>query len=1819
MKVPLVFRIACLLLALVSLARADWIYSSATGDVAYFLNNAPARLDRYDLKARQWLAPVSLPSARGVPTAAFLDRQGVYVAYARAVYRYNLDGTGEVQLMNAASDVTAIVANGTHIFVHHPGTADLTSIAKATNTIVESKDFWYTMVGLSMSPDGSAIFGRSSNVSPSDIERIPVNADGTMGTQVDSPHHGDYPSGTKTWVFPNGARVVDSSGTVYLSDTLRYTLSFGGAINDLEFLGSDVPIVLRGAELVSYTNSLLPAGSKTLTYTPKKIYLQGSDVLTFTPDNAQANGIRVEAVALSNLTPPEPGVAVNPVGLPFTPDETFLDKNGTLYLFSKAHQSIFRWDPTQQKYLGTIALIGAPEYVAYSADNHTIYLAYASGLIRKMNLGAATLSEEAFATLPMAPLGLAAAGAYVFASDSSGAWNTHYTFTPTGTLVESVDWNYYSKEYIWSPQNQKMYFFRDDTSPNDLLSEEINANGTAYPAEPPGGIGAYKDSPLHDSTGFTHPIRVSPDGSIVVLGSGVIHAANTLARLTTSLGNAINDVAWLGSEPRTIRTVTNVTQFQQWTGPTYAQGLIKQVPGTAHRLLTLSADRLLGITLLNGIPSFYILNSNFEVVPPAQLEAPTGLSAAVTSTTKVTLSWKDVSGEAEYVIQRRLGSDGIWEEVGMTATGVVTFDDSGFTPGSSYSYRVAARNGVLMSPFSSELTVLLAAPAAPAGVTAAKQGSQQIVVQWADATNESGYQIDRKIGANGTWSQIATPAAGQTSYTSTGLTPGTQYFYRVRAINAFGSSPNSAEVNATTDPVPPSAPSYLQASASNSFTVYVSWGSVSYEEKFILERQQGSSGVWTEIATPVADSTGYSDTGVQPLTAYSYRIKAVNSAGESAYSPVANVTTPQITPPAAPTGFVARPESATTVQISWINVSFETGYVLQRRGDDPNSWTNIATLPVDSTKYVDSGLTTGVQYFYRVLAYNAGGNSAYSGVDDAIPVALVSWLEDDFNDGLGSVWSSVSGGIVFGSGAGFRGSSALWFGDAGVRSATTLSVDTMQGGFVEFLVRAGNSTVDGTEFWDNSETGETLVLEYSVNGGAWTSLQTLNTVYPGYATWTPVSVELPAGARSESTRFRWRQLSNSGPASDTWALEDVRIRAVLPPVPLAPAVVFAMANSSSTASLLWSPVTGATSYVVEQLIAEQWTAIASVTSEVTSYRVNGLAADTIYAFRVRAGNVAGLSSESQLSLVRTWAATDDPSKGTLSFVSRNVSATETSEGGTATLIVQRAGAAAGEVSVGYTVTSGSATSGEDFVAASGTLTFASGQNSQAITVQLLPDLLVEPTETFTVTLSNATGGAELGVVTTATVSIADDDHPGVVAFASATSTAAEDAGTHSINVVRTDGATGPVSVLYAITGGSATAGQDYVLSAGTLEFANGETSKTISVEINDDAEPENMETCTLVLSNPTGSASIGAISEHTFSIQDDEPFAPRNASYVGLLFVPETQSPAGFVRFKTTTTGRVTGKISVDGISRAFTGQLDQDGRFVATFGGTPTAKAKRLAPVELIVDLDALGDEFEVQYKATDTVLEGEGERLLSGDESDAGVMAGNYTALLRSGPSVSQDQAVRAIARITISSRAVVTVNGYAPDGRAFAFTTGITVQGRIPLGVQLNSQDGLFGWLEAESEASARRIQGNVEWITTWAETDSPNTGAGVPLQVEARPYVVPVASEPPFVASLGDTTAGFAISSDALSSIGEIAIKLEGGSKVVGGVPKGNRVTLKVNRKTGFLDGTFTPAGGQRWKLRGVILQAEPGTAATVEGAAIAPNALGWWSISPAEVK
>jgi hypothetical protein len=190
------------------------------------------------------------------------------------------------------------------------------------------------------------------------------------------------------------------------------------------------------------------------------------------------------------------------------------------------------------------------------------------------------------------------------------------------------------------------------------------------------------------------------------------------------------------------------------------------------------------------------------------------------------------------------------------------------------------------------------------------------------------------------------------------------------------------------------------------------------------------------------------------------------------------------------------------------------------------------------------------------------------------------------------------------------------------------------------------------------------------------------------------------------------------------------------------------------------------------------------------------------------------------------------------------------------------------VTVPYTVT-GSAERPADHSLADGTLTFPAGSTAAFLDFALTDDRFDELDETVVVRLGSPTG-AVLGATVTATVTIADDDDSPVLAFAAASQTVDESAGSATIKVSLSSASGLDVTVPYLISG-TATPGMDYagLPPAGSLTFPAGSTTATLTFALINDADVDDDETILVLLGQPMG-ATLGATDVHTLTIADDD-------------------------------------------------------------------------------------------------------------------------------------------------------------------------------------------------------------------------------------------------------------------------------------------------------------------------------------------------------------
>ncbi len=310
-----------------------------------------------------------------------------------------------------------------------------------------------------------------------------------------------------------------------------------------------------------------------------------------------------------------------------------------------------------------------------------------------------------------------------------------------------------------------------------------------------------------------------------------------------------------------------------------------------------------------------------------------------------------------------------------------------------------------------KITISNSAPAAPSNLITAHADYHYIDLSWNDNSfNETAFVIERSAGSAGSWSVIDTLSGNSTSYSDTGLSDGTKYFYRVNCFNSYGVSAYTNELSVITH-LPP--PGNLYGFITPEKFISLTWEDSSQNEtEFILERKNGSSGTYFALASLGANDTSYVDSvGLTPGQIYYYRVKAVNSLIASEYSGELSVSIDALLPP-APTNAATSAVNTSTIAITWIdNSDNEDGFRLERRADTTGAWAQFAIVDSNITAYSDTGLIDGTKYFYRVRAFNSGGNSAYTNIDSAVTELGAPPVLNAVNDAPGQItlaWDDAS-------------------------------------------------------------------------------------------------------------------------------------------------------------------------------------------------------------------------------------------------------------------------------------------------------------------------------------------------------------------------------------------------------------------------------------------------------------------------------------------------------------------------------------------------------------------------------------------------------------------------------------------------------------------------------------------------------------------------------------------------------------------------------------------------------------------------------------------
>ena len=302
-------------------------------------------------------------------------------------------------------------------------------------------------------------------------------------------------------------------------------------------------------------------------------------------------------------------------------------------------------------------------------------------------------------------------------------------------------------------------------------------SGTNYVS----GIGTHPTDPntayfLFSYSGKPHIVRTTDGGQTWTDLSNNNGFPNVPTYALKVLDNTPNEI-WVGTE---IGLFISTDNGASWS---YADN---GVPAVKIREITQIGDQIILATYGRGVYTADLDGT------PITVNAPSSLSVSNPTSESLQLSWTDNSNNEDgFKIERRL-SGSSFSQIATVGANVTSFTNTGLYFDTQYTYRVRAYKASTNSNYSNEASGTTSGQvsiSAPSNLQVQDVTTTSISLSWTDnSDNESGFKIVRSSSENGTYSEVGTVGANTTTYTNSGLSSNTSYYYKVRAYNSQGNS-----------------------------------------------------------------------------------------------------------------------------------------------------------------------------------------------------------------------------------------------------------------------------------------------------------------------------------------------------------------------------------------------------------------------------------------------------------------------------------------------------------------------------------------------------------------------------------------------------------------------------------------------------------------------------------------------------------------------------------------------------------------------------------------------------------------------------------------------------------------------------------------------------------------------------------------------------------------------------------------------------------------------------------------------------------------------
>ncbi|WP_446830353.1 fibronectin type III domain-containing protein [Candidatus Foliamicus sp.] len=345
--------------------------------------------------------------------------------------------------------------------------------------------------------------------------------------------------------------------------------------------------------------------------------------------------------------------------------------------------------------------------------------------------------------------------------------------------------------------------------------------------------------------------------------------------------------------------------------------------------------------------------------------------AAVPGDGSVLLTWNAIASATKWQVRYKAGNAawGGWADItgsgGSTARHTVT----GLTNGTAYLFRLRAFRGIAAGPRSDNVSATPGpAPGKPQNVSAVP-GDGSVLLTWNAIATATKWQVRYKAGAADwtDWADIAGSNGSTTSHTITGLTNGTEYLFRVRALRGTAAGPRSDNLSVTPGPAP-GKPQNVSAVPGDG-SVLLTWNAIATATKWQVRYKAGAADWtdWADIAGSNGSTASHTMTGLTNGTEYLFRVRAFRGIAAGPRSD--NVSATPGPAPGKPQNTVAIPGDG-SVLLTWNAIATATKWQVRYKAGaaDWTDWADIAGSNGSTASHTMTGLTNGTEYLFRVRA-----------------------------------------------------------------------------------------------------------------------------------------------------------------------------------------------------------------------------------------------------------------------------------------------------------------------------------------------------------------------------------------------------------------------------------------------------------------------------------------------------------------------------------------------------------------------------------------------------------------------------------------------------------------------------------------------------------------------------------------------------------------------------------------------------------------------------------------------------------------------------------